>query len=88
MTPYGRSGAVASPIPPDKIFWAIQPLIETGLQPGEIRTLMFRLSFDAIVAGGDATAASIDAAVSDQPSCVQRAWALAIHRLSVLEEIT
>lgn len=64
----------------------IEPLVDAGLPVSEIRALLLRLSFDAIVADGEITAAGIDAVVSDQPPHAQLGWAMVLHRLSMVEE--
>ena len=66
--------------------WVIAPLIDAGLPLSEIGSLVFRLSFDAILADGEMPAAGINAVVCAQPPHVQRAWVLVVHRLSLLEE--
>ena len=64
----------------------IQPLADAGVEPAEIRSLVFRLGFDGVVADGAVTVAGVDGIVADRPAPVRVAWAHVIGRLLVLQE--
>ena len=59
----------------------IQPLVEAGLAMDEIRTVLFRLAFDAIVGEDGAAVADI---VVNQPPRVRAAWVETVGRLLAL----
>lgn len=63
--------------------WLIQPLIEAGLDLEEIRTLVFRLGFDAIVGRGGTSglAGVVTDPVTGRPPEVRAAWAEVIGRM-------
>ena len=61
--------------------WLIEPLLAAGLEPEEVRTLVFRLAFDALVAGDAGTTWSVARLVEDQPVHVQAAWVQTIDRM-------
>jgi len=65
--------------------WVLQPLVDAGLPPEQIRDLVFRLGFDAVVHGGGGTVGSVRDVVQDQPVEVQDAWARVIGRLLRLD---
>ena len=67
-----------SPPAPEQQLWIIEPLLDAGLDLEQIRTLLFRLAFEAIV--GDGTADPTDV-VEDQPPAVQAAWRHALSRM-------
>ena len=58
----------------------IEPLLDAGLDLEEIRVLLFRLAFDAIV--GVETATLTDLA-GNRPPEVQAAWRLAVGRMII-----
>ena len=61
--------------------WVLQPLVDAGLPPEQIRDLVFRLGSDAVVHGEGGTVGSVRAVVRDQPVEVQDAWARVVGRL-------
>lgn len=69
------------PSSPEELSWVIQPLVDAGLGPEQIRVLLFRLAFDAIVTEGRGTEASAQAVVSDQPAAVRAAWTETVGRM-------
>lgn len=69
---------------PEQQNWIIQPLITAGLGLDQIRTLMFRLGFEAIISEGRGIVASVTSLVSDQPVEVQAAWTEMIGRMITL----
>ena len=64
--------------------WLIEPLLEAGLGLEEIRGLVFRLAFEAVVGVDDPSGAQ--RLVDDQPLHVQAAWARTIDRMIVSGE--
>lgn len=52
----------------------------------EVRALVFRLGFEAIVGESRGTVASVTSVVSDEPMEVQAAWAKMIDRQITLQE--
>ena len=79
-----RAGAceylLVSPPAPEQQYWIIEPLLDAGLELEQIRVLLFRLAFEAIV--GDC-ATVLTALVGDQPPAVQAAWRHAIGRMII-----
>ena len=69
----------------DQHHWVVQPLVEAGLTLEEIRVLVFRLGFDAIVDAEQGTASDPMALVGDQRMAVRAAWAETIDRLLALD---
>ena len=68
-------------IPAEQQCWALQPLVDAGLDADEISDLLVRLCFDAMVQGGGAAPADAMAPVEDRPSEVRAAWAETIDRM-------
>ena len=66
-------------------YWVVQPLIDVGLDLEEIRSLVFRLGFDAIVDVDQGTASDPMALVADQRVEVRAAWARTIGRMLALD---
>ena len=67
--------------PPPLGLWVLQPLVDAGLPPEQIRDLVFRLGFDAVVEGERGTVGSVQRLVEDQPPQVRDAWARTVGRL-------
>jgi hypothetical protein len=65
--------------------WVVQPLIDAGLELGQIAELVFRLAFQDIVSEGRDTVASLPGLVADRSAEVRTAWAQTIARLLLLE---
>lgn len=66
---------------PDQLCRIIQPLVDVGLEPEQIRGLLFRLAFDGIVGGSSATVTGVTSVVHDQPVEVQAAWLHTVGRM-------
>ncbi len=73
-----------SPLAQEHQHWFVQPLVDAGLDLEQIRTLVFRLGFDAIVDADRSTASDPMAHVRDQRAEVRAAWAETIGRLLAL----
>jgi hypothetical protein len=74
---------VGSPSP-EQLYRVIEPLADAGLEREQIRDLLFRLAFDAIVSEDGMTLPSLTDVVRDQPPEVQAAWLRVIGRMIVL----
>jgi hypothetical protein len=72
---------------PERQYWVVEPLLDAGLGLEQIRSLVFRLAFDAMVGGVSGAATILRNVVADQPAPVQRAWAEAISRLIVVRDL-
>jgi hypothetical protein len=66
---------------PEQLYRIIEPLVDAGLELEQIRVLLFRLAFDAVVNEGCTTVAYVTTVVRDQPPEVQAAWMRAIGRM-------
>ncbi len=66
--------------------WILEPLVDAGLAPERIRTLVFHLGFTAIVDGQPGTHARLTDLVRDEPAEVRAAWTAMIGRMIALEE--
>jgi hypothetical protein len=62
----------------------IEPLVEAGLELEQVRVLLFRLAFEAIVSEGSATLSCLTDLVSDQPPEIRAAWVRVIGRMIAL----
>lgn len=60
--------------------WLVQPLVEAGLGPDEIRVLVTRLCFEIVVTGA-AGARLLDVAADRRPA-VRAAWIQVIDRMT------
>jgi hypothetical protein len=69
----------------EKQQWVVQPLLDVGLDPGQIRDLVFRLAFQDVVSEGRDTLRWVTEVVTDQPVEVQTAWAQTIARMLTVE---
>jgi hypothetical protein len=65
--------------------WIIQPLVDAGLEPERITTLVVRLGFEAIVDGGPGVHERFTAVVRHEPAEVRAAWTVMIGRLIALD---
>ena len=65
---------------PEQLYRVIEPLADAGLEQEQIRDLLFRLAFDAIVSDGMTVPCPTDV-VRDQPPEVQAAWLRVIGRM-------
>jgi hypothetical protein len=63
--------------------WLIEPLVEAGLGTEQIRTLVYRLGFEAVVHQGAPPVDRIRAVVADQPALVRAAWTEVVARMIV-----
>jgi len=61
--------------------WLIEPLVEAGLGSEQIRTLVYRLGFEAVVHQGAPPVDRIRAVVADQPAPVRAAWTEVVTRM-------
>jgi hypothetical protein len=68
-------------VAPEQRYWIIEPLIDAGLELDQIRDLLFRISFDAIVNEGRCLVASVTELVGDQPAEIQAAWTTTVGRM-------
>jgi hypothetical protein len=70
-------------VAPQQPYWVLQPLVDVGLDVEQIRNLLFRLGFDAIVGSG--VDAGLTTVVSDHPPEVQAAWLQTVGRMLTLQ---
>jgi hypothetical protein len=70
----------------DQLTWLVQPLVDAGVELGEIRRLLFRLCFETTVGEGPPTVGALEAIVGDQHPLVRTAWAHTIGRLMALHD--
>jgi hypothetical protein len=70
----------------DQLDWLIQPLQEAGVEPEEIRRLLFRLCFETTVCEGLPDLGAVHAVAHDQEPGVRTAWAHTIGRLMTLQD--
>jgi hypothetical protein len=68
----------------EQLYRVIEPLVDAGLELEQIRTLLFRVAFDAVIGEGTTTVADVTAVVGDQPPDVQAAWMRVIGRMIAL----
>jgi hypothetical protein len=66
---------------PEQLYRIIEPLVDVGLELEQIRVLLFRLAFDAVVSDGATTVPCVTSVVRDQPAEVQTAWLHVVGRL-------
>ena len=66
--------------------WIVEPLIEAGLDHERIRTLVFRLGFEAIVDDGPAVHERLVGLVRHEADDVRTAWTAMIGRMLALEQ--
>jgi hypothetical protein len=69
---------------PEQHYRIIEPLVDAGLELEQVRDLLFRLAFDAIVREGGATVSCLTDVVRDQPPEVQAAWMRVVGRMIAL----
>lgn len=81
--PSSRTSFVGPPSP-EQLYRVIEPLADAGLQREQIRDLLFRLAFDAIVGEDGMTVPCLTDVVRDQPHEVQAAWLRVIGRMIAL----
>ena len=68
--------------PSEQQCWALQPLVDAGLDAEQISDLLVRLCFDEVVRADRDGAPDAMAPVEDRPSEVRAAWAETIDRLA------
>jgi hypothetical protein len=68
-------------VAPEQQYWIIEPLIDAGLGLDQIRDLLFRISFGAIVSEGRGLVGSVTELVGDQPAEIQAAWTTTVGRM-------
>jgi hypothetical protein len=69
---------------PEEHYRIIEPLVDAGLELEQVRVLLFRLAFDAIVSEGSSTVSSLTDLVRDQPPEIRAAWIRVIGRMIAL----
>ena len=69
---------------PEQHYRIIEPLVDAGLDLEQVRDLLFRLAFDAIVSEGGATVSCLTDVVRDQPPEVRAAWIRVVGRMIAL----
>ena len=69
---------------PEQLYRVIEPLADAGLEREQIRDLLFRLAFDAIVSEDGMALPCLTDVVRDQPPEVQAAWLRVIGRMIAL----
>lgn len=67
--------------PGHETYWIVQPLLEAGLPPEEIRDLVVRLGFEAVVCDGRRIDARVRDLVDEHPPDVRGAWVETITRM-------
>ena len=71
-------------LPPEQLYRVIEPLVDAGLELEQIRVLLFRLAFDAVVGEGGTTVDDVSTVVRDQTPEVQAAWIRVVGRMIAL----
>ncbi len=66
----------------------IQPLIDAGLGLDEVRTLLFRVSFDCLVSEGGCDLSDVTAFLGPQPGAVRAAWLETVDRMMSAREVS
>jgi hypothetical protein len=72
------------PFPLEPQYWALQPLVDAGLDAEQINDLLVRLCFDVVVRGEEGTPADAMTPVQDRSAEVRAAWAETIDRMARL----
>ncbi|MDK3257627.1 hypothetical protein [Blastococcus capsensis] len=67
--------------PEQETYWLVQPLLEAGLPLDEIRHLLCRLGFEAVVCDGRSIDARVSSLVGDRPADVRAAWVETVSRM-------
>ncbi|NEK84993.1 hypothetical protein GCU60_04350 [Blastococcus saxobsidens] len=67
--------------PEQETYWVVQPLVDAGLRLEEIRDLVGRLGFEAVVSDSRSLDAAASSLVLDQPADVRAAWVETINRM-------
>ncbi|MGY2085876.1 hypothetical protein [Blastococcus sp. SYSU DS0539] len=62
--------------------WIVQPLVDAGLDLDDIRVLVTRLGFEAVVGGPRGVDARLLDVVGDRPHDVRAAWVETIDRMT------
>ena len=70
--------------PPEQ-YWALQPLLDAGLDAEQISDLLVRLCFDAMVCADSGAPPDAMTPVEDLPPEVRAAWAETIDRMVRLD---
>ena len=71
---------------PEQQYWVVEPLLDAGLSLERIRSLVFRVAFEALVDEASGATAILRTVVAAEPEAVQHAWAQAISRLIVVRD--
>ncbi|MGY1843502.1 hypothetical protein [Modestobacter sp. SYSU DS0875] len=67
--------------------WVLEPLLGAGLSVDQVRDLLFRLAFEAVVSELPGAGVRATDAVAGQPDAVRAAWAKMLLRLMLLEPL-
>jgi hypothetical protein len=70
---------------PEQCQWLIAPLLQAGLDLERIRTLVFRLGFQAVVDPGHDELMDV---VRHEPAEVRAAWEAMLRRMLLLDQAT
>ena len=70
---------------PEQCHWLTAPLLDAGLDLERIRTLVFRLGFQAVTDPGQGGLIDV---VRHEPAEVRAAWAAMLQRMLLLDEST
>jgi hypothetical protein len=71
----------------NRLGWAVQPLLDAGLGLDEVRELVFRLAFEAVVTGtGGALPGRADA-LEGRSAELGRAWHRTLLRLALVDPL-
>jgi hypothetical protein len=71
--------------PAEQQCWALQPLLDAGLDAEEINDLLVRMCFDAMVSADRGAASDPMTTVADRSAEVRAAWAETIDRMVRLD---
>lgn len=60
--------------------WIVAPLLDAGLHLDDVRTLLFRVTFECLT-GGRTDLSDVSAFLGEQPSHVRAAWVETVNRM-------
>jgi hypothetical protein len=60
--------------------WIVAPLLDAGLDVDDVRTLLFRVTFECLV-GGRNDLSDVSAFLGEQPPPVRAAWVETVNRM-------
>jgi hypothetical protein len=61
--------------------WIVAPLLGAGLDLDEVRTLLFRVSFECLVTRGRLDVWDVSAFLDQHPAAVRAAWIETVDRM-------